>query len=126
MNKKKVILITLAAAMAIALIAAWLIVRRKRSETEVTEQSGSAGTSSGSTAWTVKNLDDDYSYPIKRGDSGTVVTFIQSGLNDTWGAGLTVDGKFGPKTEAALLKHFGKKELNEADFAIFVVKVAKK
>lgn len=128
MNKKKVLIIGIVGAMAIASIAAWLIVRRKKIATENTGQYGSAGTTTGGTTtkWTTKNLDDDYEYPIRRGDSGSVVTFIQNGLNKTYNAGLVVDGKFGAKTEAALLKHFGKKELNEADFAIFVVKVSKK
>ncbi len=125
MSKKKVIIIT-AAAMVIVSIAVWLIVRQKRKGTDNTLQRD-AGSTTGSTTtkWTIKNLDDsEIDWPIKRGDAGTIVTNIQNGLNSKYGAGLVVDGKFGAKTEAALLKYFGKKELTESDFAVFTVKTA--
>ena len=39
---------------------------------------------------------------IRRGSTGSYVSQVQSQLNATIGAGLAVDGDFGPKTEAAV------------------------
>lgn len=39
---------------------------------------------------------------VKKGDSGTPVANTQSALNEVGGSELTKDGKFGPKTDAAV------------------------
>lgn len=48
---------------------------------------------------------------LKRGDSGTDVRQLQQALNE-WGYVLTVDGKFGAKTEAAVCQWQAKMGLN--------------
>lgn len=40
--------------------------------------------------------------PLRNGDKGVDVEILQKALNDHRGAGLTVDGDFGPATEAAV------------------------
>lgn len=64
------------------------------------------------------------SYPLKNGVfNSALVSQLQKILNSK-GAALTVDGDFGPKTEAALLKYYGKKQIdNAADFNIFKTQV---
>lgn len=60
------------------------------------------------------------SYPLKNGVfNSALVAQLQVILNGK-GASLTVDGDFGPKTEAALLKYYGKKQIDSAaDFNNF-------
>lgn len=52
-------------------------------------------------------------YPLKSGSKGAMVVELQQILNGS-GAGLTVDGKFGPKTQAALQKAYGKTQIDSA------------
>jgi len=55
------------------------------------------------------------SFPLKKGSKNAVVGTVQALLN-TAGEHLTVDNNFGSKTEAALLRVFGKKTIdNQAD-----------
>ncbi|GMA51021.1 hypothetical protein GCM10025857_23780 [Alicyclobacillus contaminans] len=49
-------------------------------------------------------IDDMYFGPIQYGSYGQSVVEIQKYLNKKMGAGLTVDGQFGPSTEAAVKK----------------------
>jgi len=61
-------------------------------------------------------------YPLKSGSKGPLVVELQTILG-----GLTLDGKFGPKTQAALLKAYGKTQIDSAaDFNNFKAKVQKK
>lgn len=41
-------------------------------------------------------------FPLKKGDVNYLVAEMQRGLNDFWGANLTVDGIFGSKTYSRL------------------------
>lgn len=52
---------------------------------------------------------------LSRGSEGDYVSALQTWLNGQ-GAGLTVDGKFGPKTEGALISIFGSRTINISDF----------
>lgn len=52
---------------------------------------------------------------LSRGSEGDYVRALQTWLNGQ-GAGLTVDGKFGPKTEGALISIFGSRTINISDF----------
>ena len=63
-------------------------------------------------------------YPLKNGVyNSALVSQLQKILNSK-GASLTVDGDFGPKTEAALLKYYGKKQIDDvADFNKFKIQV---
>ena len=54
------------------------------------------------------------SFPLKRDSGGSRVRVLQTWLNDTYGTSLVVDGKFGPKTEAALESNTGLKEVSES------------
>ena len=64
------------------------------------------------------------SFPLKKGSKNTVVGTVQALLNSA-GETLTVDNNFGSKTEAALLKVFGKKTIdNQADLDRLRAKIA--
>jgi len=53
---------------------------------------------------------------LQSGSSGADVTALQTKLNAK-GAGLTVDGQFGPKTLAALQKYYGQPSITTAQLA---------
>jgi len=55
-------------------------------------------------------------FPIRKGMKGKGVSFIQQTLNKYFGANLKVDSKFGCKTEAALFKATGKKQVSLDDW----------
>jgi len=64
-----------------------------------------------------------YSYeafPLKKGMGGNRVKAMQTILNELYldkiGIKIAIDGKFGPDTEAALVKATGKKQLSEDDY----------
>jgi hypothetical protein len=60
--------------------------------------------------------------PYKKGMTGNTVAAIQRILNKYFNAGLKVDSKFGCKTEAALYKATGKKELSAAEISKYIAK----
>lgn len=60
------------------------------------------------------------SFPLKKGSSGEKVKYIQAGMNLMKGENLSIDGKFGNKTEAALQKNFGVNQISESVYFSFV------
>ncbi len=54
-------------------------------------------------------------YPLKYGSSGANVKTLQQTLNDLGNYGLVVDGKFGPKTQAALVAQTGSNTVESPD-----------
>jgi len=64
------------------------------------------------------------SFPLKKGSKNTVVGTVQALLKSA-GENIVVDNNFGSKTEAALLKVFGKKTIdNQADLDALRAKLA--
>ncbi len=55
-------------------------------------------------------------FPLKRGHKGVVVKSLQTMLNKKHNTGLTVDGKFGANTEAALFANSYPKSLNKSNY----------
>jgi peptidoglycan hydrolase-like protein with peptidoglycan-binding domain len=55
-------------------------------------------------------------WPLQQGSRNTYVKALQQHLNKAHGAGLVIDGIFGPKTEAAALKYEGKASFTNTDF----------
>lgn len=53
------------------------------------------------------------SFPLKKDSGGSRVRKLQEYLNTTYGSGLVVDGKFGPKTEAALKSNTSLTQVDE-------------
>lgn len=57
------------------------------------------------------------SFPIAKGMSGPQVIAVQDSINKKCNAGLTTDGKFGPKTETALKSCYGVTSVSQALFS---------
>lgn len=64
-------------------------------------------------------------FPFKLGDKGDKVKAIQISLNKYWGANLQLDGMFGYKTEAAMVKAGFGKTLEYTEVAALVKKYNK-
>lgn len=79
---------------------------------------GSTGTSSGGSGTPETFSNNEFAslpkgkLPVKRGDAANQLAYmLQFALNTLYGESLELDGKFGPATESALLKHTGQKTL---------------
>ena len=123
MSKKKVAIIAMAIALSATALIAWATIsRRRRLESQGENATGNGATTT-SASWITegKDLDGEIVFPVRRGDKGTVVSWLQKALNDMYGAGLAVDGKFGAKTEAALQQYCQSKELTEAGYTLLAV-----
>ena len=61
---------------------------------------------------TVQNTGSGSGFPLKKGSNNSYVTELQTMLNTKGGFKLTVDGSFGPATEAALYQAIGLKSID--------------
>ena len=123
-NKKKMLV---GAGILAAGVAVFLIVRRTRKgSTAVNAVKEQQALQNGKTTVKTKSIDDaggkmefDASavYPLKKGDTGAIITTLQHALNKVFNAGLSEDGIFGPKTEAACLQYLGSAQVT-ADKAL--------
>lgn len=96
-----------------------IIRRRKSNETDNKENNGN--TLNTTTAkYPLRPSLLGLSYTAENGSYGWQIKLIQKALNDLNSAGLTVDGKFGPKTLAAVKGSFatqiGDNEITEDEF----------
>lgn len=123
LNKKKMLI---GAGILAAGVAVFLIVRSKRKgNTAVNAKKEQEALQKGKTTVSAKSdasgseivFDADAVYPLKKGDTGTVITTLQHALNKVYNAGLSEDGIFGPKTEAACLQYLGSAQVT-ADKAL--------
>lgn len=117
-NKKVIITLTV-----IALILAVVVfIRRKRKADEVhTSVADGTASSVASAQMPVASFPlTPYSrageYSAGAGSYGQQIASLQQKCNDKYGAGLDVDGKLGPKTEAAFNSCFGSALISEADY----------
>ncbi len=107
-NKGTIITVSVCLVIIIALAIYFFVFKKNKTATSSSissiPSSGSSSSSSGSSSSAilpVVGLYTDSSYPLRRNSGGNRVKALQLGLNLTYGAGLTVDGKFGSNTENA-------------------------
>lgn len=118
-NKKVIIFVT---ALVLILAVVLFVRRRKRAEeNDKAVAGGETKTSGGSSVWIPsKNTSGlpEASFPLtpysmakeysaNTGSYGEQIAKLQKICNKKWNKNLTVDGKFGPKSEAAFLSCFG-------------------
>lgn len=119
-NKKVIIFV---AALVLILAVVLFVRRRKRAEEndKAVAGGGETKTSGGSSVWIPsKNTSGlpEASFPLtpysmageysaNAGSYGEQIAKLQKICNKKWNKNLTVDGKFGPKSEAAFLSCFG-------------------
>ena len=118
-NKKVIIFV---AALVLILAVVLFVRRRKRAEeNDKAVAGGETKTSGGSSVWIPsKNTSGlpEASFPLtpysmakeysaNTGSYGEQIAKLQKICNKKWNKNLTVDGKFGPKSEAAFLSCFG-------------------
>ena len=118
-NKKVIIFV---AALVLILAVVLFVRRRKRAEeNDKAVAGGETKTSGGSSVWIPsKNTSGlpEASFPLtpysmakeysaNAGSYGEQIAKLQKICNKKWNKNLTVDGKFGPKSEAAFLSCFG-------------------
>lgn len=110
-NKKMII----AFAVLALILTVVFFIRRKRKAEEADKAiagGGSSATSSGvatlpATSFPLTPYSIAKEYTASAGSYGQQIANLQKICNDKFGKGLDVDGKFGPKSEAAFLTCFG-------------------
>lgn len=96
-------------------IAAYFLLRKPKNKTKGPESNIDTKTGK-AIKWT-----PDTDFPLQKGSSGNRVKQLQAGLNILKKANLTVDGKFGDKTLAALKEGFGVDSLSESSYNLYIV-----
>jgi len=104
MKKKITIIIIIVAILGIA---SFFIYKKVKQRKETSSGTGSTGSSSAG-------------FPLKQGSRGTEVKNIQGSLNRILPATLTVDGIFGPATEASLQQKIGLSQLTKKQYDAFM------
>lgn len=117
------------AAVVIVIVAVILIIRRNRKKKETESEAGTQVTATGAStqqveaSWPLRSRMTGYS--ANNGSYGWQIKLLQTAMNDINGSGLAVDGKFGPKTLAALKSAFptqlGDGEVSQAEFEAMLV-----
>ena len=113
---KKVIWIGSGLAVTLAGFGIWYLMKKRKEKQQITEKikkTTTSGSSPGIRSFSCRHPDS--SFPLQFGTCGNKVKKLQSYLNSKGGS-LTVDGKFGPKTEAAVQKTLGAKTVSEVKF----------
>ena len=93
----------------------YFLKKRKEKQQFAASIKGTTTSSSSSGVRSFSCMYSDSSFPLKFGTCGTNVKKLQNYLNSK-GSGIDTDGKFGPKTEAAVQKVFGTKTLSQEKF----------
>lgn len=93
----------------------YFLKKRKEKQQFAASIKGTTTSSSSSGVRSFSCMYLDSSFPLKFGTCGTNVKKLQNYLNSK-GSGLDTDGKFGPKTEAAVQKVFGTKTVSQEKF----------
>lgn len=99
--------IIIAVAVIIIIVAVVIVRRRRNAKAETNGNDGDsnmAPTGTQEASWPLRARNSGYE--TENGSYGWQIRLIQTALNDLNGANLTVDGKFGPKTKAAVSAHF--------------------
>jgi peptidoglycan hydrolase-like protein with peptidoglycan-binding domain len=116
--KKKLIIIGIVVAVAVALYFVYKKVKADK-EAEDTTGGGSAAPQQAQTPTYNNNANPTKTggdpFPMKLGSSGDLVKILQQYLNKKYKSGLTLDGSFGAKTAAALKTGTGKSEIQDRD-----------
>lgn len=112
--------ITLAICLVAIGVALYFFVFRKKSssQTSTTKLPSASGSTTTPSTPSAKYTDD--SFPLQLNSGGAKVKYLQLFLNNEYGAGLVVDGKFGPKTEAACKKNFKTPVVAESLYNTFI------
>ena len=125
--KKKIIIISVI--LILVCIFGYMYYRKRKNAKETGESTkanpgkGSAGTTK--TPETPAKESTDGVYPWKDGTKGNNVAGIQNGLNAAFDAGLTVDGIFGPKTQAALKRYLEISTITSYENRIEIINILK-
>lgn len=93
----------------------YFLKKRKEKQQFAASIKGTTTSSSSSGVRSFSCMHSDSSFPLKFGTCGTNVKKLQNYLNSK-GSELDTDGKFGPKTEAAVQKVFGTKTVSQEKF----------
>lgn len=119
-NKKMMIAF---AVLLVAVVAAFLVVRKRRNK----EEDDTSDNPTGMNGIVSSLIANQATFPLRpysvagqyspsAGSMGNQITDLQRLCNNKYGENLDVDGKYGPKTEAAFKKHFKMEVITESQY----------
>jgi len=116
MKRKSVIIIIVIVVIILLAVSSWLIYKKffKKDTTTDGEDELPPDYSGGNTGG--GGYTAPASFPISKGMNGPMVIDVQNAINKKCNKGLTPDGAFGPKTEAALLSCYGSTTVSQATY----------
>lgn len=96
------------AVMVLVIVAVVFIIRKKKKDVDQADQviTGSSDTATGLPSASFPLRPRSGNYTASSGSYGKQIAELQKMCNEKYGTSLTVDGKFGPKTEKAFEEKF--------------------
>lgn len=114
--KNKKFIIAAVSVLALVLVAVFFIRKKKNDEASSSFPTGALTTEHPNASFPLTPYSKAGEYSAASGSYGQQIANLQQKCNDKYGAGLDVDGKLGPKTEAAFNSCFGSALISEADY----------
>lgn len=114
--KNKKFIIASVSVLALVLVAVFFIRKKKNDEASSSFPTGALTTEHPNASFPLTPYSKAGEYSAASGSYGQQIANLQQKCNDKYSAGLDVDGKLGPKTEAAFNSCFGSALISEADY----------
>lgn len=105
--KNKKFIIAAVSVLALVLAALFFIRKKKNDEASSSFPTGALTTEHPNASFPLTPYSKAGEYSTAAGSYGQQIANLQQKCNDKYGAGLDVDGKYGPKTEAAVKTYLG-------------------
>ena len=98
-------------------ISLFLYLKNKKSTTTTSSAGSTTGPSTHYTSTVSAPKTTSVStFPLQQGSTGVEVSALQTYLNNTYNAGLVVDGNFGPATQTALNSNMGEISMSYSEY----------
>lgn len=114
--KNKKFIIAAVSVLALVLAALFFIRKKKNDEASSSFPTGALTTEHPNASFPLTPYSTAGEYSTAAGSYGQQIANLQQKCNDKYGAGLDVDGKLGPKTEAVFNSCFGSALISEAEY----------
>ena len=117
MKRKIIVAVIIFIVITLIIISSWLVYKKYIKPQPIQDELPPDNGNTNPTGGGAPTNNTVMSFPLKKGMDNSSVIEVQNALNEKCKANLVADGKFGPKTEAALKSCYGVTQVSEALFA---------